>query len=164
MPEFKIKEGSTDNIKRSIEEKIIDCIKETIVFTDINDMINNVNQWYDSCDSNLRYTKSNGSVSYINTACIYNIYSRKFVYETLINYLNEKRNSPRYFVVIPAGNGEYITLCRLSSGNLIIGDKRYKNIDTIKRHNSYVPGGITLEEVESSGLCWCIPFMEKIDE
>lgn len=164
MVEIKIKEGLTDNVGRSIEEQIIDCIKDTIIFTDIDDMINNVNNWYNSCGSNLRYTKSNGSVSCINTAGIYNIYSRRFVYETLINYLNDKRKSPKYYVVIPAGNGEYLTLCRLSSGSLILGEKRYKNIDTIKRHNSYVPGGITIEEVESSDLDWCIPFMENIDE
>lgn len=147
MPEVNIKEGFTDEIKRSLEEKIIDCIRDTIVFTNIDEMINNVNIWYDSCNSMLKYTKSDGSLSHINTSDIYNIYSRKFVYETLINYLENVRKLDKYFVVIPAGNGEYVTLCRLASGSLVIGEKRYRNIETIKRHNSYVPGGITIEEV-----------------
>lgn len=164
MSRIDINKEITGEIKRSLEEKIIDYIKDVVVFTNIDEMINNVNVWYDSCNSMLKYTKSDGSCSYINTSCIYSNYSRKFVYETLINYLEKTRKLTKYFVVIPAGNGEYVTLCRLSSGSLVLGDKRYRNIETIKRHNSYVPGGITIEEVKSSCLDWCLPFMEEIDE
>lgn len=164
MPRIDINKEINGEIKRSLEEKVIDYIKDIVVFTNIDEMINNVNIWYDSCNSMLKYTKSDGSFSYINTSGIYNNYSRKFVYETLINYLEKTRKLTKYFVAIPAGNSEYVTLCRLASGSLVLGDKRYRNIETIKRHNSYVPGGITIEEVKSSCLDWCLPFMEEIDE
>lgn len=164
MSRIDVRKGFTDEMKRSLEEKVIDCIKDTIVFTNIDVMILNVNMWYDSCSSILKYTKPDGSVSCINTSDIYSIYSRKFVYETLIKYLEKTKKLSKYFVSIPAGNGEYVTLCRLASGSLILGDKRYRNIETIKKLNSCVAGGITAEEVKSSCLDWCLPFMEKIDE
>lgn len=153
-----------DLVRIALQEKIVNTIKDIIVFTNTEEMINNVNKWYDSCNSNLEYRKSDGSFSHINTSDIYSMYSRKFVYESLINYLENHKGLQKYSVAIPAGNGEYVTLVRLCTGSLIIGDKRYRNIEVLKRHNSGVPGGITIEEVESSDLGWCLPFMEKMDE
>ena len=164
MVEVHIKKDFIGDIYRVVEERIVNTIKDIIKFTDTEEMIHNVNKWYDSCSSNLEYTKSNGSFSYINTSDVYGMYSRKFVYESLINYLENHRGLQKYSVAIPAGNGEYITLARSCTGSLIIGEKRYRNIEVLKRHNSQVPGGITIEEVESSDLGWCLPFMEKMDE
>lgn len=167
MVEINIKRSSkdfNDLVRIALQEKIVNTIKDIIVFTNTEEMINNVNKWYDSCNSNIEYTKSDGSFSYINTSDIYSMYSRKFVYESLINYLENHRVLQKYSVAIPAGHGEYVTLVRSCSGNLILGEKRYRNIEVLKRHNSGVPGGITIEEVESSDLGWCLPFMEKIDE
>lgn len=163
MVKINIKQSS-DNFENLLKEQIVDCIRDTIIFTNVDVMISNVNKWYNSCGSELNYTKSNGYESYINTSCIYRNYSRKYVYEVLINYLENIKESPKYFVAIPAGSNNYVTLIRSTSGNLMLGDKTYTNTDVIKRHNSYVPGGITMEEVKSSKLSWCIPFMEKIDE
>lgn len=163
MVEVKVNKEFENNLRVALEEKIINSVKSIIVFTDNDTMISNVNKWYDSCGSELFYKRSNGDESYINTS-LFSIYSRKFVYETLINYLNSNKELSKYFVAIPVGNSTYRTLVRSCSGELVLSDKIYRNIDTIKRHNSYVPGGITIEEVESSDICWCLPFMEKIDE
>lgn len=162
MAEVKINKDI--DVRKAIEERVVDHIKDLIVFTNIDDMIKNVNNWYDSCGSRLEYMKSNGNIGYVETSDIYGIYSRKFVYESLITYLENKKKSDKYFVAIPAGDNAYVTLVRFCSGNLVLGDRRYFILEVLKRHNSNVPGGITLEEVESSDLGWCLPFMEKIDE
>lgn len=153
-----------DLVRIALQEKIVNTIKDIIVFTNTEEMINNVNKWYDSCNSNLKYRKSDGSFSYINTSDIYSMYSRKFVYESLINYLENHKVLQKYSVAIPAGDCAYVTLVRSCSGNLVLGEKRYHNLEVLKRHNSGVPGGITIEEVESSDLGWCLPFMENMDE
>lgn len=163
MVEINIKKNFGNDLKMIVEERIVNTIKDIIRFTDTEEMISNVNKWYDSCGSKLNCRKSDGSISHIDTD-IFSMYSREFVYQCLINYLESLKVLQKYFVAIPAGNGEYVTLVRSCTGSLILGEKRYLHIEVLKRHNSQVPGGITIEEVESSDLGWCLPFMEKMDE
>lgn len=164
MVKININDAIEESINNSAKEQIVNSIKDIIVFTNTDVMIQNLKDWYTSCGSLISYRTSGGRVSYINTADIYRYYKRSFVYTTLVEYLNSKKALTKYYVAIPVGGGYYTTLTRSSSGNLELSDRRYLSIDKLKRHNSYVPGGITMEEVKNSDLSWCIPFMEELND
>ena len=53
---------------------------------------------------------------------------------------------------------------RSVNGTLCLNDREYRSIDTIKRHNSNVPGGITMEEINNSEISWCKMFMEELND
>ena len=163
MVEISINRGFCENVKKSLEEPIIDYVKGFIKFTQPDEMIQNVNNWYESCGSKLWYKKSNGKDSYLETTCVFSNYNRKFVRDTIINYIESTKDSKKYYVAIPAGNGKYITILRSANGTLCLNDREYISIDTIKRHNSNVPGGITMEEINNSEIFWCKMFMEELN-
>ena len=67
MVEINTNRAFCENIKNSLEEQIIDYVKDFIKFTQPDEMIRNVSNWYESCGSKLWYKKSNGKYSYLET-------------------------------------------------------------------------------------------------
>lgn len=86
---------------------------------------------------------------------------RKDVYEAIVNY-SIKRT--KVTVAIPVGDGFYLTVFRSCSGSLVISDKSYKNINTIRRHNENVPGKLTIEELMESPIRWVLQFAEVVND
>lgn len=92
----------------------------------------------------------------------FNGWLRKDIYDVIVQY---NTHGKTYVTVsIPSGDGFYTTVCRSGSGNLVLSDKRYQSYDSIKRHNSQVPGGLTFEELSTSTLRWVLPFAEVIND
>lgn len=98
-----------------------------------------------------------------NIGLIFKDYSRKEVYDLIVSHVPTRPNEEKLSIAIPDGSGMFITIVRSSKGHLMIGDKRYLYKSKLKEHNSYVPGGITLSELQNSGLAWCLQFAERLD-
>ena len=135
-----------------------------------------INKIYEKCDYNkelvVQRTKewfnSTGSMMslpgyLLNVNTFFGDFSRKEVYNTIVYHVCTKQGEPKLSVAIPDGSGMFMTVVRSSEGHLVIGDKRYLYKSKLKEHNSYVPGGITLPELQNSGLAWCLQFAERLD-
>lgn len=123
-----------------------------------------VDQWYGYCSRNFKYRDHTGNYVLFDIENICNMERREDVYTELMNIIDiySKRNN--YAIVIPDNCGYYRTLCISANGELIISDKSYTDLNVLKRHNSMVPGGITVEELKKSRLSWCLQFLEELNE
>lgn len=91
-------------------------------------------------------------------------WSRKSLYNLITTYVVTRPGEIKLSVAIPDGNGEFLTVVRGSQGGLMIGERRYKSKNKIKEHNSYVPGGITMTELNESGLGFVLQFSERLND
>lgn len=125
---------------------------------DKNLVIEKLNEWYDSVDPNLRLP------GYIVTLNVYfSDFSRRSLYDLIVSHVCTRPDEEKLSIAIPDGSGMFLTIVRSSKGHLMIGDKRYLYKSKLKEHNSYVPGGITLAELQNSGLAWCLQFAERLN-
>lgn len=90
-------------------------------------------------------------------------WSRKSLYELITTYVVKRPDENKLSIAIPDGNGSFLTIARGSQGGLMIGDHRYASKNKLKSHNSCVPGGITMTELNDSGLGWCLQFAERLN-
>ena len=125
---------------------------------DKNLVIEKLNEWYDSLDSTLRLP---GFIIALNIS--FSDFNRRSLYDLIVSHVVTRPDQEKLFIAIPDGNGMFLTLVRSSSGHLIIGDKRYRYIHKLKEHNSYIPGGITVDELSKSGLAWCLQFAGRLE-
>lgn len=115
-------------------------------------------QWFNSTSSNL---SAPGYM--VNLGSVFSSFSRKEVYDLIISHVSTRPDEEKLSVAIPDGSGMFLTIVRSSKGHLMIGDKRYLYKSKLREHNSYVPGGITLRELQNSGLAWCLQFAERLE-
>ena len=115
-------------------------------------------QWFDSAGSNILLP---GYV--VNLGLVFMNFSRKEVYDLIVSHVFTRPDEEKLSVAIPDGSGMFLTIVRDSKGHLTIGDKRYLYKSKLKKHNYYVPGGITLSELQNSGLAWCLQFAERLE-
>lgn len=115
-------------------------------------------QWFNSAGSNILLP---GYV--VNLGLVFMNFSRKEVYDLIISHVSTRPDEEKLSIAIPDGSGMFLTVVRNSKGQLLIGDKRYLYKSKLKEHNSYVPGGITLSELQNSGLSWCLQFAERLN-
>ena len=144
-------------------EEIRSIFKNILMSNDKEDVKNSLLDWKESCSEKLFYSTKTG-MAYVYMPNLFPGWKRDQVYETALAIIDELEDEKKYSVVIPQGNGLYRTLVRNANGGLEISDKRYKNIYLVKRHNSMVPGGITVSELQNSDLKWCMQFMEELDD
>lgn len=115
-------------------------------------------QWFNSTGSNLSVP---GYM--VNLGLVFKDFSRKVVHDLIISHVFTRPDEEKLSVAIPDGSGMFMTIVRSSKGHLLIGDKRYFYKSKLKEHNSYVPGGITVSELQNSGLAWCLQFAERLE-
>lgn len=115
-------------------------------------------QWFNSTGSNL---SAPGYM--VNLGLLFSSFSRKEVYDLIISHVSTRPDEEKLSVAIPDGSGMFLTIVRSSKGHLMVGDKRYLYKSKLREHNSYVPGGITLRELQNSGLAWCLQFAERLE-
>ena len=115
-------------------------------------------KWFNSTGSNLSAPGYN-----VNIGLVFKDFSRKEVYDLILSHVFTRPDEEKLSVAIPDGSGMFMTIVRSSKDNLIIGDKRYLYKSTIREHKSYVPGGITISELQNSGLAWCLQFAERLE-
>lgn len=144
-------------------EEIRSIFKNILMTNDKEDVKNSLLYWKESCSEKLFYSTKTG-MAYVYMPNLFPGWKRDQVYETALAIIDELEDEKRYSVVIPSGNGLYRTLVRCATGGLEISDKRYQNIKVLKRHNSMVPEGITVSELQNSDLKWCMQFMEELDD
>lgn len=144
-------------------EEIRSIFKNILMTNDKEDVKNGLLDWKESCSEKLFYSTKTG-MAYVYMPNLFPGWKRDQVYETALAIIDELEDEKRYSVVIPSGNGLCRTLVRSANGGLEISDKRYQNITVLKRHNSMVPGGITVSELQGSDLKWCMQFMEELDD
>ena len=144
-------------------EEIRSIFKNILMTNDKEDVKNSLLDWKESCSEKLFYNTKTG-MAYVYMPDLFPGWKRYQVYETALAIIDELEDEKRYSVVIPSGNGLYRTLVRNANGDLEISDKRYQNVRVLKRHNSMVPGGITVSEIQGSDLKWCMQFMEELDD
>ena len=146
-------------IKLSNEQRcMIESIHKRFSITDIETFMD---IWLPLVDSKVLMQGSSGPGVAFDLGKTFHGWPRNDVYNTVVNYI---RNTTYVTVAIPSGDGFYITVCRSVSGNLVISDKRYQSFNTIKRHNSNVPGGLTFEELSDSPLRWVLQFAEVVND
>lgn len=121
-------------------------------------VIERARKWYHSTSSNLSVP---GYM--LNIGLMFKDYLRKDVFDIIVNHYYTRPDEEKLSVAIPDGSGMFLTIVRSSKGHLMIGDKRYLYKNKLKEHNSYVPGGITLKELQNSGLAWCLQFAERLE-
>lgn len=122
-------------------------------------VIKRTKEWFNDTSSMLSVP---GYVVNLNT--FFKDYSREEVYDFIVNYqYHTRKEEHKLSIAIPDGSGMFITLVRSSKGYLMIGEKRYLYKSKLKEHNSYVPGGITVSELQNSGLAWCLQFAERLE-
>ena len=122
-------------------------------------VIKRTKEWFNDTSSML---SAPGYVVNLNT--FFRDFSREEVYNFIVNYqYHMRKEEHKLSIAIPDGDGMFITLVRSSKGHLIIGEKRYLYKSKLKEHNSYVPGGITINELQNSGLAWCLQFAERLE-
>ena len=109
---------------------------------------NSMNIWLTLADSKVWISDGNTNYWY-DLGKEFEGYLRKDVYEIVVNY---KNTGTKVTVAIPIDDGLYLTVCRSGSGNLVVGEKIYRNLETLKRHNSMVPRGLTSEELLESPI------------
>ena len=90
-------------------------------------------------------------------------WSIKSLYELITTYVVTRTDENKLSITIPDGNGSFLTIARGFQGGLMIGDHRYTSKDKLKSHNSCVPGGITMTELNDSGLGCCLQFAERLN-
>lgn len=144
-------------------EEIRSIFKNILMSNDKEDVKNSLLDWKESCSAKLFYSTKTGR-AYVYMSNLFPGWKRDQVYETALAIIDELEDEKRYSVVIPSGNGLYRTLVRNANGGLEISDKRYQNVRVLKRHNTMVPGGITVSELQNSDLKWCMQFMEELDD
>lgn len=122
-------------------------------------VIKRTKEWFNSTSSTL------SAIGYVvNLDSYFRDCSRTEVYDFIINYHNYvKSEEEKLSVAIPDGSGMFMTIVRSSKGHLMIGEKRYLYKSKLREHNSYVPGGITVRELQNSGLAWCLQFAERLE-
>lgn len=136
-----------------------------------------INKIYDKCDYNRELVEqrtkewfdSTGSMMslpgyLLNVNTFFGDFSRKEVYNLIVHHVCTKQEENKLSVAIPDGSGMFMTVVRSSKGHLTIGDKRYLYKSKLREHNSYVPGGITVSELQNSGLAWCLQFAERLEK
>lgn len=69
-----------------------------------------------------------------------------------------------YTVEIPVGDGYYQTLCQSGNGNLCLSDHKYLSLEKLRKHNSYVPGGLTEEKIKNSTVSWAWQFAKEVED
>lgn len=122
-------------------------------------VIKRTKEWFNSTGSNFT---APGFL--VNLGSVFKDFSREEVYNLIVNYQYYTRKEVhKLSIAIPDGNGMFMTLVRSSEGHLMIGEKRYLYKSKLKEHNSYVPGGITVSELQNSGLAWCLQFAERLE-
>lgn len=121
-------------------------------------VIERARKWYHSTSSNLSVP---GYM--LNIGLMFKDYLRKDVFDIIVNHYYTRPDEEKLSVAIPDGSGMFLTIVRSSKGHLMIGDKRYLYKNKLKEHNSYVPGGITLKELQNSGLACCLQFAERLE-
>ena len=144
-------------------EEIRSIFKNILMSNDKEDVKNSLLDWKESCSEKLFYSTKTG-MAYMYMPNLFPGWKRDQVYETALAIIDELEDEKRYSVVIPSGNGLYRTLVRSANGGLEISDKRYQNVRVLKRHNTMVPGGITVSELQGSDLKLCMQFMEELDD
>lgn len=144
-------------------EELRSVLKRILMFNSKDDIRTNLTDWKDSCSEKLFYSTSTG-IETVYMSRLFPGWNRDQAYETVLEIIDELSEEKKYAVVIPQGNGLYRTLVRNANGGLEISDKRYKNIYLVKRHNSMIPGGITVSELQNSELSWCMQFMEELND
>lgn len=120
-------------------------------------VIERTKKWYYSTSPNLSVPGYMVNIGLLFKDCL-----RQDIYDIIVNHYYTIPDQEKLSIAIPDGNGMFLTLVRSSNGHLIIGDKRYCYIHKLKEHNSYVPGGITIDELSKSGLAWCLQFAERL--
>lgn len=121
-------------------------------------VIERAKTWYYSAGSNISVP---GYMA--NIGLIFKDFLRKDVYDIIVDHYYTKPDEEKLSVAVPDGSGMFLTIVRSSKGHLMVGDKRYLHKSTLREHNSYVPGGITLRELQNSGLAWCLQFAERLE-
>lgn len=145
-------------------EEIRSIFKNILMFNSKDDVKESLSEWKESCSERLFYSTNNGT-TFVCMPSLFPGWKRDQVYETVSEILDELSDEKKYSVVIPQGIGLYRTLVRNArTRKLEISDKRYQSIQLLKRHNTMVPGGITVRELQNSELSWCMQFMEELDD
>lgn len=144
-------------------EKIKSIVRKILQSTTKEQLKANLLEWKKSCSENLFYIDGN-KYEYVYMPTLFQNASREDAYNTVLRIIEELSDEKVYSVAIPSGNCMYRTLVRNSSGSLEISDKRYQSLSLLKKHNSMVPGGITVDELHNSSLSWCMQFMEELND
>lgn len=69
-----------------------------------------------------------------------------------------------YTVEIPVGDGFFQTLCKSGNGNLCLSDHKYLSLEKLRKHNSYVPGGLTEKKIKNSTVAWAWQFAKEVED
>ncbi|RSJ77718.1 hypothetical protein D8798_00905 [Streptococcus cristatus] len=69
-----------------------------------------------------------------------------------------------YTVEIPVGDGFFQTLCQSGNGNLCLSDHKYLSLEKLRKHNSYVPGGLTEKKIKNSTVAWAWQFAKEVED
>lgn len=145
-------------------EEIRSIFKNILMTNCKEDVKNSLLDWKESCSEKLFYSTKTG-MGYVYMPNLFPGWKRDQVYETALAIMDELEDEKKYSVIIPQGMGLYRTLVRNArTRQLEISDRRYQSIKLLKRHNSMVPGGITVSELQGSDLKWCMQFMEELDD
>ena len=100
----------------------------------------------------------------VNLGPYFKGWKRDDFYNLVSSYPIKRPDENKVSIAIPDGDGYYRTLVRNTKGYLMLGDKRYTSLQKLKYHNSMVPGGITVSELQNSELSWCMQFMEELND
>ena len=69
-----------------------------------------------------------------------------------------------YTVEIPVGDGFFQTLYKSGNGNLCLSDHKYLSLEKLRKHNSYVPGGLTEKKIKNSTVAWAWQFAKEVED
>lgn len=122
-------------------------------------VIERTKKWYYSTSPNLSMPGYMLNIGLMFKDCL-----RQEVYDIIVNHYYTRPDEEKLSIAIPDGSGMFMTIVRSSKGHLMIGDKRYLYKSKLREHNSYFPGGITLKELQNSGLAWCLQFAERLED
>lgn len=70
----------------------------------------------------------------------------------------------KHTIEIKVGDGFFQTLCQSGNGNLCLSDHKYLSLEKLRKHNSYVPGGLTEKKIKNSTVAWAWQFAKEVED